>query len=562
MLANFIDRLGDYNPQLFRELKGRLKPRNIAIAASISLVCQLVMYLYFRSLLPAGSENSKFSPYSHYCTAENEYQSRECIRDLLGNWMVDWQGWWLDLFVSMSAIGIIVLLTVGTYMLIADLSKEDSKGTLNFVRLSPQNASNILIGKLIGVPILLYLIAILFLPFHLGAGLAAGIPLNLLVGFYLVLTASCVFFYSFALLFGLIDFGLREFSYIGLAGFKPWLGSGAVLGFLCLMTIACSTSIPIHSLFDWLALFYPGVMLSYVVKATYLPVSHYSSYDGIDNLLFYGQSLWEDAWTGISLIIFNSCLATYWIWRSLSRRFHNPNSTLLSKTQSYWFTGCYIAIAAGFTLQEGYNLYGNFALLQFSLVVFFLCLIATLSPHRQTLQDWARYRHQNEARHQDLWQDLIVGEKSPAIVAIALNLGIVAIYLFPSLFLFSFNENTIPAGLGLLLCIATLLIYASIAQLMLMMKTKTRTIWAASTIATVIIVPIALAALFEISPYQNPWLFLFSFIPVAATHSIAPGNVLMALIGQCLAIALINLQLTKQLRQAGESHTKVLLGNR
>lgn len=563
MLSNFVDRLGDYNPQLFREIKGRLKLRNIAIASGTSLVFQLTIYYYFQRLLP-GKKGEKFSwDYSSYCTAEDNYHNTECIKDLLGNWLIDWHRWWLDLFTSMSAIGIILLIVFGTYMLIDDLSKEDSRGTLNFVRLSPQNASNILIGKITGVPILLYLATVIILPFHLGAGLAAGISLNLILGFYLVLAASCIFFFSAALLLGLINFGLGEFSHIGLAGLKPWLGSGAVLGFLSLMTVvSSSSSIFLKNLIDWITLFYPGVTLSYLIKATYLPVFHYRNSHGIENLLFYGQSFWENPGTGISLIILNYGLASYWIWQALPRHFENPNSTLLSKTQSYWLTSCYIAIATGFTLQENYNLYDNFGVLQFSLVIFFLCLIAALTNHRQALQDWARYRHQNEGRYQDLWKDLVFGEKSPAIVAIALNLGIVVAYVVPSLFLFcfSFKEETIPALLGLLLCVSTLLIYAVIAQLMLMMKTKMRTIWAASTIASLLILPIGLAALFEISPEQNPWIFLFSFLPVAATKSISTSHISIALMGEWLAIVLINLQITRQLRLAGASSTKTLLG--
>jgi len=32
MILKRLDRLGNWNPQLIRELKGRLKPRNLAIA--------------------------------------------------------------------------------------------------------------------------------------------------------------------------------------------------------------------------------------------------------------------------------------------------------------------------------------------------------------------------------------------------------------------------------------------------------------------------------------------------------------------------------------------------
>ena len=33
MISKMIDKLGEWNPQIFRELKGRLKTRNLTIAA-------------------------------------------------------------------------------------------------------------------------------------------------------------------------------------------------------------------------------------------------------------------------------------------------------------------------------------------------------------------------------------------------------------------------------------------------------------------------------------------------------------------------------------------------
>lgn len=46
MMLNFIDRVGEWNPQLFRELKGRLKPVNVLLAVISSLLLQLVVFLY------------------------------------------------------------------------------------------------------------------------------------------------------------------------------------------------------------------------------------------------------------------------------------------------------------------------------------------------------------------------------------------------------------------------------------------------------------------------------------------------------------------------------------
>jgi hypothetical protein len=64
----------------------------------------------------------------------------------------------------------------------------------------------------------------------------------------------------------------------------------------------------------------------------------------------------------------------------------------------------------------------------------FLYLIAAVTPHHQTLQDWLHYRHKRGSNskgfgHSWLVKDLIWGEKSLAVVAIALNVVIVIIPL-------------------------------------------------------------------------------------------------------------------------------------
>lgn len=43
MKLNWLERLGDWNPQLMRELKGRLKLRNLLIAGVISLLGQFLL---------------------------------------------------------------------------------------------------------------------------------------------------------------------------------------------------------------------------------------------------------------------------------------------------------------------------------------------------------------------------------------------------------------------------------------------------------------------------------------------------------------------------------------
>ena len=98
MLSQFyprmIDNLGDWNPQFFREIKGRLNSKNVAIVTFASIIGQGLLYLYFNSLLPTVETR-----YGHrYCTSTriDEYSSQaHCTKDLLGNIQTikEWPNW-------------------------------------------------------------------------------------------------------------------------------------------------------------------------------------------------------------------------------------------------------------------------------------------------------------------------------------------------------------------------------------------------------------------------------------------------------------------------------------
>ena len=133
MKLNWLERLGDWNPQLMRELKGRLKPRNLLIASVISLVGQFLLFLVAQTQLPIVAGEGH-----RYCTANAvNHILRYCVRDAFNNVVINWQLWWLELFVWLSLIGIFALIVIGTYLLISDLAHEERRGTLNFIRLSP-----------------------------------------------------------------------------------------------------------------------------------------------------------------------------------------------------------------------------------------------------------------------------------------------------------------------------------------------------------------------------------------------------------------------------------------
>jgi hypothetical protein len=400
-------------------------------------------------------------------------------------------------------------------------------------------------------------LGLIAVPWHLWAGLAANIPFTLIISFYLLLAISCIFFYSAAALFSIVSSSLGSF--------QAWLGSSAIFFFLLAMTgmtIDASSSFS-ETPFDWLILFYPGTVLIYLVKSTFLAANSVGvfQFGGLSNLHWYGQTFWQNSGSGIAFIIVNYAIWTFWIWQGLKRRFHNPSATVISKFHSYGLSACFIVFNLGFAIQDvsKSSLHDNFQILQLFNLILFLILIAALSPHRQTLQDWSRYRHQNPQETRSLWKDLIIGEKSPAILAIALNLGLVTLYTIPSLFLLPLDNDRISLLTGLIVSGTIALIYATITQLTVMLKSNKRGLIASGTITGLIILPMICFAIFQIDPSDISLIWLFSALPSVATEYISPSSLLMGILGQLAAIATLNFQMARILRKAGMSETKALL---
>ncbi|MGL6339354.1 MAG: hypothetical protein ACRC80_09470 [Waterburya sp.] len=549
----------DWNPQVFREIKGKLKTRNVVITAVFAVIAQFLVVISLLGQLPKPEIAGEpyYSQQGRYGMGNGYGDSLTYTKDLLDNWVINWQLLWLDLFIILSIVSIFSLLIIGSYMLIADIVKEESQGTLNFIRLTPQAAGNILLGKILGVPILLYLGILAFVPLHLIAGINAHIPLTLIFAFDAVIVASCAFFYSLALLWSLINFPV--------SGFKPWLAGGSLAFFLFITTVALFSNpyLISNAPWDWLWVFHPALALSYLIDTTYLPVHKvaFLSIDDLSELLFYGQALWTKASLGISFVLFNFSLWTYWCWSILKRRFHNPENTIVSKTQSYWITGWLVAIALGFTLQSTSvsQLTDNFIVLQLCLFSLGLGLIAALSPHRQTLYDWARYRHQKSKDSKLLWKELIFGENSPSTVAIAINLALAIAYITPSIFLILDNNQQYTFW-GFVLIVSSILLYAVIAQLILTMKTRKRAAWSIITIISIMLVPPFSLVFAGITPETLPQAWLLTFIPGVAIDYASKSAIALTILGQWLGIALLSFQMTRKLQQAGASETKMLFG--
>jgi len=555
MLESARSRISDWNPQLVREIKGRWKGRNLSIAVIASLLSQLLIYLGFRGELPSVANRVNrycigTPPADHLSAARmNNPPNNYCLENTAGDLMVNWQLWWLDLFTWLTAAFMVVLLAAGTYLLISDLAKEEQSGTLSFVRLSPRSVSNLLMGKILGVPILIYTVMLLALPLHLVAGLAAQIPLTLILGLYLVVIASCAFFFSAALLYGLVT--------AGLGNFQAWLGTGIVLFFLMIMTSAgYQNALPFENPSDWLSLFYPGKVLPYLIGQTphsFDSIGYFNLKDAM-TLHWYDFPLWNRAGSAIALVIINYVWWTYWVWQGLSRRFHHAHATLLSKQKSYWFTGSITVSLLGFMTMEEYGMVRNFQIFFTIELVVFLLLIVALSPHRQTLQDWARYRHQkNSKATRNLFVDLMRGEQSPANGAIALNLLSNILIIVPAVIFLPLGSDRAAMFASMVSVSSAFLAYACIAQLILLMKTQKRSIFAIISVSSLMFVPTMIGGILQL-----PAVVTFAFFPIVTGQLVGATGLGFTLLAQWVVIVGSTIQLTRQLKQAGESNTKAL----
>lgn len=570
MALNLVNQVGEWNPQLFREIKGRLKPRNILIAVTLSLLAQLLVLMSFSAQLPIVERVANAGPNgmsNRYCTGNKPYpySSPNCILDSFGGVEINWQLWWQDVFMGLSIAGVVILLIVGTYMLINDISKEEQRSTLNFLRLTPQSSQSILIGKMLGVPILLYLIGFLAFPLHLAAGLSGEISFGLMLGWYALVGAACLFFYSAALLFGLIETGMR-------GGFKAWLGSGALLIFVWIMTVATgSSNFATQSPTDWIIVFNPSAWLTYLTGTNSINGDPSYASEGLTKLVVWGLPVGKSALSMLGVMLLNFAIWTYWAWVGLKRCFHNPKATLFGKQQSYWLTACFQVVILGFAVSPKVEqwrslpkgMFDNFQMLMVFNLLLFLSLMAALSPQRQAMQDWARYRHQNRSsRKGGVMADLIWGEKSPALVAVALNLAIASSILLTWVLFWPSGEYKLPAVFALLVSMSLTLVYAAVAQLILLMKSQKRASLAAGAVGLLILVPQLMIAFLSEGGNFGSDLWLFSAFPWVAVKESSAMTVFLAVIVQSLATGLLSLQLTRKLRKAGESSTKALLSGR
>jgi hypothetical protein len=386
MIDRTINAAGEWNAQLFRELKGRLNPKNFILTLLGSFVGQALLMMTFFMRLPVNPKEGAldYSPNREYCIP----LSGSCQLDNLNHVIINWSHWWTDILIALSWVISTVLVVGGLYFLVNDLRREETRGTLNFVRLSPQSAANVFIGKLLGVPILIYVAVASILPLQLIAGSNNFGVTNTLVFDGLWLTISALFYLGAMLLVT-----TTPVMPIGIALLAWWLQS--TVGMIMQFTLSYNGvfAYPDHSKDPtWF----------------YLPV-----FSSVTNTMLFA--------------IFSCWLIAYAMWQMLCRRYLNPNDTLISKKQSYqlngvlqlWLMGCALPLSLSTPHITDYIL-TVISSVQF---IFAFILISIIIPRRDVLQEWCQ---QTDLRLKKglprWWPDLIWDDRSPAVVAVAINL--------------------------------------------------------------------------------------------------------------------------------------------
>ncbi|MDJ0798778.1 MAG: hypothetical protein QNJ51_18490 [Calothrix sp. MO_167.B12] len=556
MMDNFMDKLGDYNPQLFREIKGRIKPRNLLLTVTISLVSQFLLLMGFLAQLPSSPEPDKafFNVSNRYCTGNNfKYTYPQCLLDNSGHVIINWQTWSVDLFVWVSIIFVFALLVIGTYLLINDLANEERRDTLNFLRLTPQTPQAIFTGKMMGVPILLYLAVAIAIPLHLWSGFAGNIPFPLILSFYGVLLAGCICYYSAGLLFALIG------SWLG--GFQSWLASGTVLGFLLL---SLNALFHVNSEFSasFIRFFNPCF---FIPNLENIPI--YKSGETWQNFHWLSINLGTNELALVIFAIINFAVLNYFIWQGLQRCFRDSNNTMLGKEKSYLFMSYFAIVTVGCTYTD--RMAENLFYLLCLNFCAFLYLVAAITPHRQSLIDWARYRHINFKNNwhdgnNDLTQDSVTKDKSPAILALTIN-AIIAIACISSVLIVT-NASLRDKGNGFIalgLAFSLALLYVVIVQISLFMKTKHRVIASIFILGAVMILPLIVVAVLFHNPEKYTFLWLFSSLaplfPLSMNSSRVLAEGLLAIVCHLAIAGFLRSKFLKNLYKAGESQTKAMM---
>jgi hypothetical protein len=361
MIDNLIDKIGDRNPQLFRELKTRFTSNGLIAAITIPVLIQVI---------GVGSFAANNTPFNDKISSNFNFL----------NWIVP-----------------IGLMLGGVYTIVSDLNQEDKRGTFNFIRLTPQSARGIFLGKILGVPSLIYLGILATVPLHFVVGMFAGTSFSMMVGWYLTICVTTYLCLSLVILY-ILSGGKHAILLTLLFALPISIFIGAYNYYSGLVLTNRWETARSETLFSWF----------------YLPIS---------NNIFLFDILISCTFLAIS----------YWLWINIDRKYVNLISTSFKKEDSYWMNIQVQIWLLGFALpiitHQGSDLsnQGFYILAIFYSIsaIWIYLIFALILPNKQSTQDWSREHFANKHRHrnrQDLIQDLIWHDHSPIVLAMLVNL--------------------------------------------------------------------------------------------------------------------------------------------
>lgn len=512
MAINWLDQIGDWNPQLFRELKGRFNSWKAGIGIISSLLSQFLLFISL-TRKPCVS-----------------YTDGICTR-------FEWQTYWETIFKTLDWTLPMILLLGGVYSLVSDLATEERKGTLNFIRLTPQTSQSIFLGKILGVPALVYLPVAFTIPLHFLSGLTSGIPGIWLLGIYGLWISGASLFYTFFLFYTLLSsFKIEPKSLAGGASFVAFV-------FGLFYTYAVDFT------FDW----YRESDYLRTWQWFLLPVGKYP-------ILLY------------ALVLVGIGIGNYFFWQAINRRFNNPNATLLSKKQSYRIFAILQIWLLGFGFLPSMSYSGQilgFGILFFINPIFFLILNIALLPNRQSVMDWARYRRTSKLTIKNFWhsylvKDLTWDDKSPAVGAMAINYVITSVIWLPWVLLWfgQGGSEGIKIGAfllgGLLLNLNIVLIYALLLEVLRLLKVEQRILVGLIAFG-LFLCPIVSWQIFGSSLLLLKVLLVITPFPVSIFAFQSIFTIGLGVLTQIAILGFLTQQLTRKLQKLGESTSKHLL---
>ena len=488
MIDILIGRVGNWNPQLFRELKSRFTVNTLITTAIVSISIQIFVF----------------------ASANNPIGSRiEHSLNLL-NWMIP-----------------LALMLGGVYTIVADLNQEEQRGTLNFIRLTPQSARNIFLGKILGVPGLVYLGVLFSIPFHLGLGLAANFNLATILLWYCTIGVATYLCLSLTILYTLYS---RKYAILSTIFFSlPVSTFISSYNYLSNSVIVDRGGINNngHTLLSWF----------------YIPI-------GNNIFLFDG------------FIICTFLLVSYWVWVTIDRKYINLTSTSFKKADSYWMNIQFQIWLLGFALPIVTSVGGNRLLAQtasrssenfYILATFYtistiwiFTIVPLILPNKWSIQDWVGDRrkhvtHEHRQKwQQDIIQDLIWHDRSPIGLAMLANLLIPATIWGLSFGIFVGDREWLIKSICGIVIVSTLTLIQTIIISFIFIRSQSRNSGAIPLIILMSVLPLCLGFTGIVSSgYQALGVGLFLCSPLAwmGVTQLSILNIGMIMMGQIGVLA-------------------------